>query len=1027
MKRRSAGRSGNRIPPIGDWLELIGFTPPSPALLEARPFADEEEYWDLVASLTCAREWRRIAEESATASTFGLRPFDSQLVMLPFPGGFAVPKQAPLGAKEGGVSIMSIMEWTRSHCKKLEGALAIRKAATAPVYPAPRILRLAALLDLSPFELDTLNYLVVKTLNPESITRASQWILWKDIRSLSRPDDSSFYRAFDSAGPIQRLELINVEKDRYYADIRMSVKVVKALRGLPLHTEDLILFHGSPIYLVLEAEPGFIGLGGLSDSGGKPERHDGQVQHMEGPHHSQALSKGETGGATISKKAPDMHTGAAGACGHDSNLETAPYTSDMDYLEDHLAWFVALSKTQKLESRFSSDSPDEAKKRAQAKVREQIIRGKIMIRLAATNASGGFEPRAEALARSHGLEPFEKHLLLLLSLRSGSVDISEIFSYTTIKKMINLFFDTIEQQILARRYFYRDARLVANGFITVRGEHRSEFLDQGIEIDCRMADYLLGLDAEATSVVEGSHLYTPKCSLAQVVLPKEVKDLVVRTVAGFPAFQAERRRCGIDDMIGYGGGIVLLFYGPSGTGKTLLANAIASHIGKRILLINFPSILGSGAILRAIFREAKLHDAILFFDECESIFQRREQNKEITELLSEIERYDGLIIMATNRPFDLDDAMHRRITLSVEFMQPDALQREEIWRAHIPQGLRLEGGIDMVQLAFQYELNGGLIKNAVLAAIALATARNPDLPALTHADFDEGARLQMRGNLRMRDFEDRVVPTSGLADVVLPAGLMEAVQELVGLEKARRTLVAEWGFAKQADDGMGATALFCGPSGTGKSLTAEAVAYELGRPVKRVNLAQVVSKWVGEGAKHIEAIFKEARSNDAVLVFDEADALFASRTSVSNSTDRHANLETAVLLKEMERFPGVVILTTNLQENIDPAFRRRIRFSLEFQMPSESARLALWKRHLPVRTPMAVDVNLEALAHLFKLSGAQIKNAVIKAASRAALRAGEARILTQEDLMGAAAEESGANGNNRVVGFGGATMADRGE
>lgn len=571
----------------------------------------------------------------------------------------------------------------------------------------------------------------------------------------------------------------------------------------------------------------------------------------------------------------------------------------------------------------------------------------------------------------------------------------------------------------ARRYFYRDAPLLRDALIDLHIDAFADDLLSGkVHLDRRMVDYLLGLETEAASLIEGSHLYRPTVDLDRVVLPEIQKRLIVDTVTGFPAFQQARRRY-FDALMEYGRGLVLLFWGPSGSGKTLMANALASHLGQRLLLVNYPRIgqMTSDQALKFLFREAKIHDAILFFDECDGIFESRDRhNTEISLILSEIERYDGLVIMATNRPTVLDEAMHRRITLAVEFHPPDAAQRLQIWRAHLPPDLCLEGPLELTELAARYELSGGLIKNAVLAALALATAREPEEPRLRSADLEQGARLQMHSQLRLAAFEEGTVPQYGLDDLVVSATLRQALDDFIGFAKVRRTLVTAWGFPDDAAHSLGATALFYGPPGTGKSLAAEAVAYELGRPVRRVNMVQVVSKWVGESAQNLETLFREARQHDAVMVFDEADALFAGRTSVGNATDRYANLDTAVLLREMERFPGVVILTSNLPDNIDASFQRRLRLTLAFPAPDRDAREALWRRHIPARLPLAADVLLTALA-AFPLTGAQSRNAVLKAAARAALRPEAQPRVTHADLVAAAEEEARTSGAPRIMGF----------
>merc|ERR1719230_2309285 len=184
----------------------------------------------------------------------------------------------------------------------------------------------------------------------------------------------------------------------------------------------------------------------------------------------------------------------------------------------------------------------------------------------------------------------------------------------------------------------------------------------------------------------------------QVVVPEETKALIMSTVQNFAAFRRNKKQFGLDETIS-ASGLVMLFYGDSGTGKTMTANAIANLLGKKLLLINFPSLGGEQAAdaARMIFRESKINDAVLFFDECESVFESRErsQRRDVNMLLTELERHDGLIILATNRPFDLDEAMHRRITLAIEFNKPDHLLRKDIWKALLPPSLPLSDDVDL--------------------------------------------------------------------------------------------------------------------------------------------------------------------------------------------------------------------------------------------------------------------------------------------------------------------------------------------
>jgi len=193
-----------------------------------------------------------------------------------------------------------------------------------------------------------------------------------------------------------------------------------------------------------------------------------------------------------------------------------------------------------------------------------------------------------------------------------------------------------------------------------------------------------------------------------------------------------------------------------------------------------------------------------------------------------------------------------------------------------------------------------------------------------------------------------------------------------------------WGFGRNRPGTHGVRLLFAGPPGTGKTLAAEAVAGALGRDLLVVDLSRLVSKWIGETEKNLAGIFEAAERGGAALFFDEADALFGRRTEVGDARDRYANLETSYLLSRIERFDGIVFLATNLRQNLDPAFARRIEFIVIFDLPGPAERELLWRRHLPAAAPLASSVDLRRLAHLYDLPGALIRNASVAAAFLAA-------------------------------------------
>src|SRR6476660_2184791 len=241
-----------------------------------------------------------------------------------------------------------------------------------------------------------------------------------------------------------------------------------------------------------------------------------------------------------------------------------------------------------------------------------------------------------------------------------------------------------------------------------------------------------------------------------------------------------------------------------------------------------------------------------------------------------------------------------------------------------------------------------------------------------------------------RELVEAVEPRRSFDDVVLPATTMRALNHALALVKKHDLIFHQWGLAERHSTGLGLAFHFAGPPGTGKTVWAEALAYTLRKKLLVVRYAELESRWVGQTAKHVTSVFRAAARQDAVLFFDEADAIAGRRfTSVSAAYEREANAIVNVLLHELETFPGVVIFATNLAANIDPAFERRIRTHILFDMPNVEERERIWRVQLHARkTPLAEDVDFAALAAAYPRSGGDIKNAVLKAAQIATVEPG---------------------------------------
>ena len=468
----------------------------------------------------------------------------------------------------------------------------------------------------------------------------------------------------------------------------------------------------------------------------------------------------------------------------------------------------------------------------------------------------------------------------------------------------------------------------------------------------------------------------------------------------------------------------------------MTANAIAAKLGKKLLLVNFPllhqkdeKIVSDTSRYQSIFREAELSDAIVFFDECESLFAQRSGggSTETTELLTELERFEGIVFLATNRPFDLDEAMYRRISEVFEFKPPNYMERLEIWKlvtSH--EAVPCDPSIDWESIALKYELTGGFIKNSVISALLDAVGRDPRSPFVTETDILEGCKKQVRGALRMVEFESRVVPRGGLIDLIVSDSVREKIAEMISLEKARGILFGSWGFDDDMRARQGTTALFWGPCGTGRSRAAEAIGFELGKPLKVVDMPRLLSDRksnpdspVDGGAKVVLTVFHEARLMDAVLVLDG----FSLETEGGNGSGSPADSRLLnIVMREMTRFPGVVILMVDTTgsldvfvSRIDKSLLKGLKFLVEFQLPSFSNRQVLWEKLMPPALPVSQAINYKKLAEASnEFSLAHISNAIYRAAAAAALRKDvKERLVSMKDLF-AAIEEEKTRGESAV-------------
>lgn len=317
----------------------------------------------------------------------------------------------------------------------------------------------------------------------------------------------------------------------------------------------------------------------------------------------------------------------------------------------------------------------------------------------------------------------------------------------------------------------------------------------------------------------------------------------------------------------------------------------------------------------------------------------------------------------------------RCLVVTVPVLRPTSAEQRQLWREALgPAASTLNGCVE--KLVSQFSLSPGNI-HAAASSVDLMTLESAEDPA---AGLWDACRVQARP--RMEGLAQRIEAAAVWDDLVLPERQKQLLRQITIHVRQRSKIYQSWGFDTKGSRGMGVSALFAGPSGTGKTMASEVLANELRLDLYRIDLSRVVSKYIGETEKNLRRVFDAAEDGAAILLFDEADALFGRRSEVKDSHDRYANIEVSYLLQRMETYRGLAILTTNRRDALDHAFMRRIRFAVEFPFPEVPQRMEIWRRVFPQQTPTE-GLRIDRLARL-NAAGGNIQNIALSAAFIAA-------------------------------------------
>jgi hypothetical protein len=423
--------------------------------------------------------------------------------------------------------------------------------------------------------------------------------------------------------------------------------------------------------------------------------------------------------------------------------------------------------------------------------------------------------------------------------------------------------------------------------------------------------------------------------------------------------------------------IRLVVRGRTGVGRHTLLAALAARAGRALGVIDVTAMPREAhrlaPALEAALRRARLRGLVPCVDGLELVGVDDPDTK--IQL--------GVVLRDHPGPIALRLPSEARIPLDPGYVLVDLPARSEQLRAESWTIALARHAIplpDASELAARYRVGPGIIER-----VCAEVARRPDRPADAAAwvrELDDAVRQHLEN--RLGTTANRVTRLATWADIVLPEDITDSLLELTARVRHRKQVYETWGFDRSMTTSRGITALFQGSPGTGKTMVAGVIARDLGLELYRVDVSRITSKWIGETEKNLGALFDAAEEGQVLLLFDEADSLFAKRTEVKTSVDRYANMEVNYLLQRLDSFEGIAILTTNFGNAIDPAFKRRLTYRVTFPFPDEEMREQLWRSLIPPQVPIAGALDFAGLAQRFRLSGGYIRNAALRAAFLAA-------------------------------------------
>ena len=626
------------------------------------------------------------------------------------------------------------------------------------------------------------------------------------------------------------------------------------------------------------------------------------------------------------------------------------------------------------------------------------------------------DARLRRLADAYGLSVFDLNVLLIALAPELDRRYEQLYAYLqdditrrrpTVDMALSLLCAGARAKLARRAHFAPDSALLRHGLLHLIPDAEQQpapLIAHGLKLDEQLIRFLTGHECLDARLAPFCRLVKPTAQGAQSSLDADTRHALLELAAS--ARESGER-------------LSVYFQGQAGTGKRRAVESLARDAGARLLAVDLPRMVsGAGeynSLFRLVLNEARFDEAVAYFDGLDTL-RREEHAVAYQSLLEALGEFEGLSILAGAQTLSAESHPALKI-ITVPFAPPDFAERRALWLECLSvEGVRLnESDVDALAARFRFsrrQITGAVCDAKMKARLRHASSTSSSVASSSSSnvrwesqpvsaqELFAAARAQSRHNLS--SLASKIEPKYAWDDIQLPEDQLEQLREICAQAECRHIVYGEWGFGRKMTAGRGVVALFTGPPGTGKTMAAEVIANELRLDLFKIDLSQIVSKYIGETEKNLDRIFREAHRSNAVLFFDEADALFGKRSEVKDAHDRFANIEIGYLLQKIEEFDGIAVLATNLRQNMDEAFVRRMRVIVEFPFPDEEYRRRIWQSVFPAEAPLGDDVEFGALARAIRLSGGHIKNIALASAFYAA---SDGRVIRTPHLMRAARRE----------------------